>query len=131
MELRRKEIREQFEHACRMALIPLLFAWLFSAGSYILTRYSTIDWFSRSGSVMALIGAAATFRLTGLLQSQLVTAFREGLGTVERGFELILDPPKAYQSTIYFSYLTGIVGTIIWGYGDLIIRLMASLFGRS
>jgi hypothetical protein len=131
MEIRRKEFREKFERACRLSMIPLVIAWLFSAISYYATKHSTIDWFSRSGSVMALAGAVATFRLTGLLQGQLATGLREGLGTLERGFELTLDPPRPYKSAIYFGYLSGVVGTIIWGYGDLIMRWISSLFGRS
>ena len=77
---------------------------------------------------MALAGAVATFRLTGLLQSRLAIGIKEGFGDVARGFELTLDPPKAYKSAIYFGYLSGVVGTIIWGYGDLIMRWISSLF---
>jgi hypothetical protein len=131
MEARRKEIREQFEHACRIAVIPLAIAWLFSAISYYVTKHSTIDWFSRSGSVMALAGAVATFRLTGLLQTQLATGLREGVASATRGFEITLDPPRPYKTAMYFGYLSGVVGTIIWGYGDLIMRWISSLFGRS
>jgi len=80
---------------------------------------------------MALVGAIATFRLTGLLQGQLATGLKEGLGTVTRGFELSLDPPKPYPVTAYFSYLTGVVGTLIWGYGDVLSRWVSSLFGGS
>ena len=80
---------------------------------------------------MALVGAIATFRLTGLLQGQLATGLKEGLGTVTRGFELSLDPPEPYQVTAYFSYVTGVVGTLIWGYGDVLSRWVSSLFGGS
>ena len=80
---------------------------------------------------MALVGAIATFRLTALKEGQLVTGLREGLGTVARGLELSLDPPEPYQVTAYFSYLTGVVGTLIWGYGDVLSRWVSSLFGGS
>jgi hypothetical protein len=80
---------------------------------------------------MGLMGAIATFRLAGLLQEQLATGLKEGLGDVTRGFELSLKPPEPYQVTAYFSYLTGIVGTLIWGYGDVLSRWISSLFGGS
>jgi hypothetical protein len=38
-------------------------AWLFAVFSYYLSGKTGIDWFARSGSLMALAGAAVTFRL--------------------------------------------------------------------
>jgi hypothetical protein len=67
---------------------------------------------------MALIGAAATFRLTAEFQKQLATGLKEGLASVRQEIEVVLNPPPLYRLTSYFGYLTGIVGTAIWGYGD-------------
>ncbi len=131
METIRRELRAQFIRTCRQVAILLAVSWLFSTFSFIVTRKSGTDWFTRSGAVMALVGAIATFRLTGLLQRQLATGLKEGLGTVTRGFELSLDPPEPYQVTAYFSYVTGVVGTLIWGYGDVLSRWVSSLFGGS
>ena len=52
-------------------------AWLFGAFSFYLSRKTGTDWFNRSGAVMALVGAAVTFRLTNFYQGALVTALRE------------------------------------------------------
>jgi len=100
-------------------------AWLFAIFSYYLSRKTGTDWFTRSGSVMALVGAAVTFRLVNFYQSGLATALKEGLLSVEREVELGLRPPKSYRVLSYFGYLTGIVGTGIWGYGDLLLRLFS------
>jgi hypothetical protein len=100
-------------------------AWVFAVFSYYLSRKTGTDWFTRSGSVMALIGAAVTFRLVNFYQSGLATALKEGLVSVPREIELGLKPPKSYQLLSYFGYLTGIVGTGIWGYGDLLLRLVS------
>jgi len=54
----------------------------------------------------------------------LATALKEGLVSVPRGLELGLEPPRHYVVLSYLGYLTGIVGTGIWGYGDLLLRLM-------
>jgi hypothetical protein len=97
-------------------------AWLFAALSFYLSRKTGSDWFSRSGSVMALAGAAVTFRLVNFYQHGLAAALKEGLVSVTRGIELGLEPPRSYQLLSYLGYLTGIVGTVIWGYGDLLIR---------
>jgi hypothetical protein len=49
-------------------------AWLFTVFSYYLSRKTGTDWFSRLGSVMALVGAAVTFRLANFYQRALATA---------------------------------------------------------
>jgi hypothetical protein len=43
-------------------------AWVFAAFSFYLSRKTGIDWFTRSGAVMALVGAAVTFRLANFYQ---------------------------------------------------------------
>jgi len=128
-ESRRKALREQVDRACERMAMVLAISWLFAAFSYYVTKKTGTEWFARSGSVMALTGAVVTFRITGLLQKTLVTALREDLGSLQRGIELSFDPPKAYQITAYFSYLTGIVGTVIWGYGDVFFRWVSSFAG--
>jgi len=100
-------------------------AWLFALLSFYLSRTTGADWFARSGSVMALVGAAVTFRLANFYQRALATALKEGLVSVPREIELRLEPPQSYLVLSYLGYLTGIVGTGIWGYGDLLIRLMS------
>jgi hypothetical protein len=98
-------------------------AWLFGAFSFYVSRKTGTDWFTRSGVVMALVGAAVTFRLTSFYQRALATALREELVSVSKEIELHLEPPKSYVRLLYFGYLTGIVGTGIWGYGDLLVGL--------
>src|SRR5262249_41919364 len=39
--------------------------------------------------------------------------------------KLGLEPPRSYVLLSYFGYLTGIVGTGIWGYGDVLVGLMS------
>jgi len=100
-------------------------AWLFALFSYYLSQKTGTDWFTRSGSVMGLIGAAVTFRQVNLYQSGLATALREGLVSVPREIELGLEPPTSYRVLSYLGYLTGIAGTGIWGYGDLLLKLVS------
>ena len=97
-------------------------AWLFAAFSYYLSRKTGTDWFSRSGSIMGLTGAVASFRVLNVYQRELVTALKEGLVSISREIELALEPPKSFKILSYFGYLTGVVGTGIWGYGDLLLH---------
>jgi len=71
-------------------------AWLFAVFSYYLSGKTGTDWFARSGSVMALAGAAVTFRLANFYQRALATALKEGLVSVPREIELGLAPPRSY-----------------------------------
>jgi len=130
METKQDEIQALFaglNRTCIRAGIALASSWLFAAFSLYLSRKTGTDWFSRSGSMMALVGAAATFRLAGGLQYQLAIALKKKLALMEKEIELFLAPPRLYRVVSYLSYLTGTVGTAIWGYGDLLI---SSLQGR-
>ena len=100
-------------------------AWLFTLFSYYLSEKTGADWFTRSGSVMCLIGAAVTFRQVNFYQSALARALNEGLVSVPREIELGLKPPIAYRVLSYLGYVTGIVGTGIWGYGDPLLALVS------
>ena len=99
-------------------------AWLFALFSYYLSRKTGTDWFTRSGSMMSLIGAAITFRQVNFYQSALATALNEGLLSIRGEIELRLKPPTSYRILSYLGYLTGIIGTLIWGYGDLLLQLI-------
>jgi hypothetical protein len=101
-------------------------AWLFAIFSYYLSSKAGTDWFARSGSVMSLVGAAVTFRLAHFYQRALATALKEGLVSVPREIELRLNPPKSYVVLSYLGYLTGIVGTALWGYGDLMLQVVSA-----
>jgi len=65
------------------------------------------------------------FRLANFYQRALARALKEGLVSVSREIELRVEPPKSYMVLSYLGYLTGIVGTGIWGYGDLLVRLIS------
>ncbi len=99
-------------------------AWLFAAFSFYLSRKTGTDWFSRSGSIMGLTGAVVTFRGVNVYQSKLAKALQEGLVSIPTEIELFLAPPRSLWLFSYIGYLTGVVGTGIWGYGDLLLRLI-------
>src|SRR5258707_3755013 len=89
-------------------------AWLFAAFSFYLSRKAGADWFTRSGAVMALVGAAVTFRLANFYQGALAAALKEELVSVSKEIELHLEPPKSYVPLFHLAYLTCIRGTGIW-----------------
>jgi hypothetical protein len=119
----KESLYEGFRRAAIQIGLVLAASWLWAIFSFF-TSTSAGTWFARSGSVMCLIGAAATFKLINDYNHALETAVEHGV-TQSRRVELVFDPPKLYQSIQYFAYLTGIVGTLIWGYGDLLVRLVS------
>jgi len=124
-EITSQSLFKELDRICVVMCVILAGSWFFAAFSYYLSRKTGNDWFSRSGSVMCLVGTAACFRLGGFLQRKLATALKQGLATVQREIELVLEPPYFYQLVLYFGYATGIAGTAIWGYGDMLPRLLA------
>jgi hypothetical protein len=114
---------EQTDRTTRLIVAAMATSWLFSALSRYFSLKTGKDWFPRSGSVMCLFGAAGAFRLINSYNKALFLPLTEHVITAEREPALELAPSKRYQRGSYFAYLTGIVGTLIWGYGDLMIRI--------
>jgi len=116
-------LHEQIDRTTRWVVAAMVISWLFGALSLYFSLKTGKDWFPRSGSIMCLFGAAGAFRLVNSHNKVLFLALKEHLITAERDLALGLEPSKGYQCGSYFAYLTGIVGTLIWGYGDLMIRI--------
>jgi hypothetical protein len=101
--------------------LGLVSSWLFVVLSFYASTRSTVDWFSRSGAVMCLIAAAANFALVKAHQRDLTKIIRDQDHSVREKTEAILDPPRSYASLSWLGYVTGVIGTAIWGYGDLLL----------
>ena len=104
VQVRIQSLYAGLDRTCILLGAALACSWSFAAFSYYLSWRTGTDWFTRSGSVMCLIGAAAAFRLAAGLQNRLATAVKEGLASVRREIELSLGPPLLYQLILYASY---------------------------
>jgi hypothetical protein len=78
-QLRIKSLYAGLYRTIILLVLLMAAAWLFALFSYYLSRKTGTDWFTRSGSMMSLIGAAITFRQVNFYQSALATALNEGL----------------------------------------------------
>ena len=101
--------------------LGLLASFLFVAISYAISTQTAVDWFSRSGAVMCLIAAAANFGLVKIHQSDLAKIIRDQDRSAREKAEAILKPPQTYTRLSWLSYVTAVLGTAIWGYGDLLL----------
>src|SRR4051812_18175706 len=109
----RESLYEDFRRDANKVGFLLAASWVWAVFSFF-TSTSAGTWFARSGSVMCLAGAIATFKLINDYSRGVATAVEHGI-TLARRVELVFNPPKTYQSILYFGYLTGVVGTLIWG----------------
>ncbi len=78
-------------------------------------------WFSRSGSIMVLFAAIIEYQNLKLQQAINEKA-TEGAGAL-RGGVGPLSQPRFRQLLSKFTHLTVGLGTVIWGYGDLLVAL--------
>lgn len=104
-----------------LAGIGLAGSWIIAVASYLASEQTGADWFSRSGAVMCLLAAAANFALVKVHQRDLAEIFKDHERSKKEKAEQILNPPEVYTRLARSSYLTAIVGTAIWGYGDLLL----------
>jgi len=86
--------------------------------SYLASGPTGADWFSRSGAVMCLLAAAANFTLVKIHLRDLAGSLKDAESSRRDKAERILKPPEIYTNLARISYLTGFLGTAIWGYGD-------------
>jgi len=95
-------------------------SWVFSLFCFFVSGQDAPDWFARSGAVLCLMAAVANFTLVRIHQRDLAKIFRDKESSRSGKAERILKPPETYITLARISYLTGFLGTAIWGYGDLL-----------
>ncbi len=98
----------------------LVGAVLLTITSFILDIYFCgFNWFARSGALMVLLAAIVEFRISGhiyddIQRSQLTSSI------VNSSIPLKAKPTKKRKKIAITAHTLLVVGTIIWGYGDLI-----------
>lgn len=76
------------------------------------------NWFARSGSIMVMCAVMTDFRIGKLQQDKNSSAsVVSGLG-----IPMPSDLPKSKQLLLYIANMFAILGTLIWGYGDLVLN---------
>lgn len=103
------------EDCYELSLIILAVVW--TAGSFIASIFfPTGNWFCRSGAVMVLLAVMVDYRIGNLQKTHISNAsIIAGLG-IPSSSRL----PKNKQILSKGAHILAIIGTLIWGYGDLI-----------
>ncbi|MDD2319358.1 MAG: hypothetical protein PHO83_04825 [Geobacteraceae bacterium] len=104
------------ENRYEFALLGLALLWV--GGSLLASlAWPKGNWFCRSGAVMVLLAVIVEFHLGNLQQAENSNAsVIAGLGIPVSG-----DLPKIKQHLAKAAHIFAISGTLIWGYGDLLI----------
>ncbi len=103
----------------RLPIILLSFGILFCIASAIENIDSTENWFSRSGSILTFVSVVVQFLLSNLRKEEIENLFNSGKGIKEK-FTKIKHKNPLHEVVFIISGMTGLLGTLIWGYGDLL-----------
>lgn len=105
----------------RKPIIFLIISWLLVLFSFYLEAIWRSSLFSRSGSLMVLFAFIAEYYLLRVRDKY----HSNQLKTYSRGNQVNfkeIHPSKSHQYLEKVSHITVIIGTIIWGYGDLLFQ---------
>ena len=103
----------------RVPILLLAFGILFCLASAIASIDSTENWFSRSGAILTFVSVVVQFLLSNLRKEEIENLFNSGKGIKEK-FKNIKHKNPIHEVVYITSGITGLVGTLIWGYGDLL-----------
>lgn len=97
----------------------LTVAILFTVSSFIFDMYFYSNWFGRSGAVVVGLAAVVEFRIAGhiyddIQRSQFLNK------TIEMSVPLAAKPTKGRKRVSTVAHVFLLIGTTIWGYGDLL-----------
>ena len=88
--------------------------------SVIADYYTNGNWFARSGSILAFTSVLSNFIITGIKRKEIVTILESGFDKKEKASK-IKAKDVVYKSMQLIAFTLGLIGTIIWGYGDLVL----------
>ncbi len=102
----------------RIPIVLLVFGIIFCLISAIISIDSKENWFMRSGAVLSFASVAIQFILSNLKKSEIENLFNSDMALREKLKE-VREKDVVHDFISGASVATGLVGTIIWGYGDL------------
>ena len=107
----------------RFPLKCLIASWAFGVLGFVLGIYLNPEFFSRFGAIVVLFALMSEYTL---LKSELDRLYQRlhGQGAAQAGNAGIpnLAPSKWHKKKAQVSHITIVVGTFIWGFGDLCLQ---------
>ena len=96
----------------------LLAAWIAGAIGLILGLFIDATWFARFGSLIVLFAVMSEYTM---LHSELRIIYDnlENNNTIKEITDI--SPSRWHQKKMWLTHLTVVLGTLIWGFGDLLL----------
>lgn len=114
------DTKKKIKNVFRMCSIILLMASVLPLLAYFIdfrpNGETAGSWFQRSGSIMVMLIILSEFRLFSIARYEIPV----DKGTLQKQ-PVSEEFKKPYTLISYLSVLIAAIGTIIWGYGDLIV----------
>ena len=103
----------------RVPVLCLLLSWSMGALGFVLGNLADPGWFARFGSLIVLFSAIGAFSL----RRGELTRLYESLSKSEDGLVHTRDftPSRWHDKKGMLLHLTIVAGTVIWGFGDLLL----------
>lgn len=103
-----------------VAIALLIMGIILSAVSAVVAIGTEGTLFARSGSILCLLATVAQFILTNAKKTTIATIISSNDLSKKQKFDMLSN--KSLSSRILFglSITTGLFGTLVWGYGDLL-----------
>lgn len=96
----------------------LILSWLMGVIGLVLGLFVDPLWFARFGSLVVLFGVMSEY---SLLHNELDVLYRR-LDHIDADDDIPdLSPSKWHMKKVFVAHLTVIAGTVIWGFGDLLL----------
>lgn len=102
----------------QIPILLLIIGIAFSIVSAIISLNAVENWFARSGAVLSFVSVVVQFMLSNMKKSEIEKLFESNLGLKQK-MKALKQKDSLNNSVSAASIVTGLVGTIIWGYGDL------------
>lgn len=103
----------------RLPFALLIFGIAFSLTSAYASLDSEGDWFARSGAILSFVSVVVQFLLSNLKKSELETLFRSNISLKQKIHDVKIKDVR-HDTLSFASGATGLIGTLIWGYVDLL-----------
>ena len=102
----------------RKTFLIMLSGWLFGLTGLALGLLFEPAWFARSGSLMVLMAVISEY---SLLHGELARLYTK-LDQIDADDDIPdLSPSKWHRHKLHLTHVTVILGTLIWGFGDLLL----------
>ena len=106
----------------------LALAWTSIAISFYLEIHYGGNWFMRSGSLMVLFSVVAEFFLLDGRDEYLNQKLNENKVMNQKNGLNNIHPSQIHKYLEMISHITVVIGTVIWGYSDLLYSFLSNPF---